>query len=231
MIVKSFSSDTVAGALKKARTELGGDAVILKTRRLEALQAAATGDKVEVTACIDSAAVVVPKSSFHPTEPGKLLAREELPTPPKVMPKAKPNQDPVKSDAIKKEAVQAVPESLISSPKMMPGTVPTSAITEKLDFLLDILQVPARHNTFPNSFGRLFATLLNCDFPEYIAYDLTEQVMNSMAIDERYRPVAEVASDLIRSRMPCWSSPRSGRLSRRIARGASVSDSPRVSTR
>ncbi len=53
MIVKSFISDTVAGALKRARTELGGDAVILKTRRLEGVSPASAGGKVEVTACVD----------------------------------------------------------------------------------------------------------------------------------------------------------------------------------
>ena len=54
MIVKSFVADTVAGALKMARTELGGDAVILKTRKLNARQQSAGGGKVEVTACLDA---------------------------------------------------------------------------------------------------------------------------------------------------------------------------------
>lgn len=196
MIVKSFSSDTVAGALKKARTELGGDAVILKTRRLDAVQAASTGDKVEVTACIDSTALVVPKSTFHSQEKIKVSLQE------KPAPRVTPRPVSESETATANDKPSSTPVSGNAFPKMMPSSIPTSAITQKLDFLLDILQVPARHNTFPNSFGRLFATLLNCDFPEYIAYDLTEQVMNSMAIDERYRPVAEVASDLIRSRMP-----------------------------
>jgi flagellar biosynthesis protein FlhF len=51
MIIKSFVSDTVAGALKMVRSELGGDAVILKTRKLN--QRSAVGGRVEVTACID----------------------------------------------------------------------------------------------------------------------------------------------------------------------------------
>ncbi|MCP4568314.1 MAG: hypothetical protein GY841_12115 [FCB group bacterium] len=53
MIVKSFTADTVAGALKKVRSDLGGEAMILKTRRLPQDQQMVTGAKVEVTACLD----------------------------------------------------------------------------------------------------------------------------------------------------------------------------------
>ena len=47
MIVKSFTANTVAGALKKVRGELGGDAVILKTKRLQPDQQLVAGAKVE----------------------------------------------------------------------------------------------------------------------------------------------------------------------------------------
>ena len=47
MIVKSFTANTVAGALKKVRSELGGDAVILKTKRLQPDQQLVAGAKVE----------------------------------------------------------------------------------------------------------------------------------------------------------------------------------------
>jgi len=53
MIVKSFIADSVAGALKMVRSELGGDAVILKTRKLDSAHGRAVGGKVEVTACVD----------------------------------------------------------------------------------------------------------------------------------------------------------------------------------
>ncbi len=53
MIVKSFIADSVAGALKMVRSELGGDAVVLKTRKLDPIQQRAAGGKIEVTACID----------------------------------------------------------------------------------------------------------------------------------------------------------------------------------
>jgi flagellar biosynthesis protein FlhF len=53
MIIKSFVADNVAGALKLARSELGADAVILKTRMIDERQRAAAGGKVEITACVD----------------------------------------------------------------------------------------------------------------------------------------------------------------------------------
>ena len=62
MIVKSFVADTVAGALKIVRSELGGDAVILKTRRVPGPQQAAARGKVEVVACVDRAPVL-PRSA------------------------------------------------------------------------------------------------------------------------------------------------------------------------
>ncbi|MFH1701046.1 MAG: hypothetical protein ABIE07_10710 [Candidatus Zixiibacteriota bacterium] len=61
MIVKSFAADTVAGALKKVRNELGGDAVILRTRKINSDRQTQTGGRVEVTACIDR--VVTPGNS------------------------------------------------------------------------------------------------------------------------------------------------------------------------
>ena len=57
MIIKSFAAPTIAAALKVIREELGGDAVVLKTRVCSKDEAAVSGNKVEVTACIDEKAV------------------------------------------------------------------------------------------------------------------------------------------------------------------------------
>ena len=50
MIIKSFTADSVAAALKEVRAELGGEAVVLKTRQL-----VNPGDsnRIEITACLD----------------------------------------------------------------------------------------------------------------------------------------------------------------------------------
>jgi len=57
MIIKSYSAPTIAAALKKIKEELGGDAIVLKTRACPEEEAALTGQRVEVTACIDEKAV------------------------------------------------------------------------------------------------------------------------------------------------------------------------------
>jgi len=53
MIIKSFNGPTVAAALKKIREELGGDAVVLKTTVCPEKEISMTGQRFEVTACID----------------------------------------------------------------------------------------------------------------------------------------------------------------------------------
>ena len=55
MKVKSFYGETVAAALKAVRSELGGNAVILKTRKLPHAQRTSAGNRIEVTACVDQA--------------------------------------------------------------------------------------------------------------------------------------------------------------------------------
>jgi flagellar biosynthesis protein FlhF len=54
MIIKSFTAETMTAALKTVRQELGGEAVVLKTRQLSNGVGANT---VEVTACLDTPTV------------------------------------------------------------------------------------------------------------------------------------------------------------------------------
>ena len=70
MIIKTFSASTVASALKQIRAEMGGDAIILKTRVCPAEETIFTGHKFEVTACIDEA-VVGRKVSLEESQSGK----------------------------------------------------------------------------------------------------------------------------------------------------------------
>nr|MBN2278322.1 hypothetical protein [candidate division Zixibacteria bacterium] len=57
MIIKSYGAPTIAAALKKIKEELGGDAIVLKTRVCPEEEVSLTGQRVEVTACIDEKAV------------------------------------------------------------------------------------------------------------------------------------------------------------------------------
>ncbi len=54
MIIKTFTADTAASALKKVRQEMGGDAIVLKTREISDQVG---GRQMEVTACLDKPSV------------------------------------------------------------------------------------------------------------------------------------------------------------------------------
>lgn len=56
MIIKSYGAPTIAAALKMVREEMGGDAIVLKTRACTEEEASRTGHRAEVTACIDQQA-------------------------------------------------------------------------------------------------------------------------------------------------------------------------------
>jgi len=51
MIIKSFTAETAAAALKRVRREMGGDAIVLKTRQLSGGK---DDSRVEVTACLEN---------------------------------------------------------------------------------------------------------------------------------------------------------------------------------
>lgn len=156
MIVKSFTADTVAGALKLVRSELGGDAVILKTRRLD--PASRTGTpRVEVTACVD------------------------------------------------RQATATIQPVTITAPAPVVETTaahfPAKAITAKLDFLIDILQVPARKDLYPGNIGRMFASLLQADLPERMAVALADEIAGRFEPNESFEKITAAATDALYRRV------------------------------
>jgi len=54
MVIRSYTADSVASALKQVRTDMGGNAVVLKTRVVDS---ADSGKMYEVTACLDKPTV------------------------------------------------------------------------------------------------------------------------------------------------------------------------------
>jgi flagellar biosynthesis protein FlhF len=176
MIVKSFISDTVAGALKMARNELGGDAVILKTRRVDGAYPSSKSGKVEVTACVDR-----PTSSAMPS----VAVKEPIAEAP-----AKPTE-PNRLRGIE-----------LSAKPIDEDRFPAAEIVRKLDFLIDVFQAPLRKNAFPGNIGRLFTCLLHADFPEAIAYDVTEKLADRFQPGDSFRDIAAVAIDLICRQLP-----------------------------
>lgn len=158
MIIKSFIADSVAGALKMVRSELGGDAVILKTRKIDPIRQRTAGGRVEVTACVDQS---LPVAGSGKTE--------EKPGP-----------------------FTAAPVSAI----------PSEAIAQKLDFLIDVFQSPVRKDIFSGVIGRLFMALLRADVPENMAYDLADKLSGRFDKDEDYLAVVQAAAAILIDQLP-----------------------------
>jgi len=158
MIVKSFIADSVAGALKMVRSELGGDAVILKTRKIDPIRQKVVGGRVEVTACVDQ---------------------------------SQPMAAPVKTE----ERAAPIPSAPVTA-------IPSEAIAQKLDFLLDVFQSPIRKDTFSGVIGRLFMALLRADVPENMAYDLADKLSGRFDKEEDYHAVVQVAAAMLIDQLP-----------------------------
>lgn len=158
MIVKSYIADSVAGALKMVRSELGGDAVILKTRKVDTARQKIVGGRVEVTACIDqSQPTTVPKA---PTE------------------------------------------KVTQAPTALTTEIPSGAIAQKLDFLIDVFQSPVRKDIFSGVIGRLFMALLRADVPENMAYDLAGKLTGRFDDNDDYYPVVLSAAEMMIDQLP-----------------------------
>ena len=172
MIVKSFTADTVAGALKLVRTELGGEAVILKTRRLDSVPKGAP--RVEVTACtnrvpVTSASAPVPTSAPAPAQPVSALH------------------------------------------------IPAESIVHKLDFLIDIMQMPVRKEAFAGNLGRVFTTLLKADLPESMAYDLMERLSGGVEADDEYDRILDAADEALVKQLSKGGGAKAFHVGQRIA--------------
>ena len=72
MVIRSYTAESVAAALKQVRTEMGGEAVVLKTRIVDDPR---SQKRYEVTACLDKATVeqanTVLKSDVAATSPAE----------------------------------------------------------------------------------------------------------------------------------------------------------------
>lgn len=122
MIIRSFVADTMAAALKDVRTQMGGEAVVLKTKQLT------SGDSMgrfEVTACLDN--------------PSAAQASRALPD------KATPTSQPVNrvSEALvegKKAATNTDATSALTKP-----TAPTASTASAPAELLDRMSLIESH--------------------------------------------------------------------------------------
>ncbi|HVP06290.1 MAG TPA: hypothetical protein VMS71_00505, partial [Candidatus Acidoferrum sp.] len=86
MIIKTITAESVASALKKVRSELGPQAVVLKTRQLENRLGA---ERIEITACIDKPLEAETQKTSSDT---RTVTRATFNRVTNTIPAAKPNQ-------------------------------------------------------------------------------------------------------------------------------------------
>ena len=146
MIIKSFGAPTVASALKKIREELGGDAVVLKTRVCPEMEAALTGQKFEVTACIDESSYAQRKSSSKT---------------PKTTVKA-----PV--DADRKKTADAPQDEI--------KTTDFAGLEKTFNRILSAHRSPELFSTLPKDVRPVFLNLLDSDVPVEIAHRIAQRI-------------------------------------------------------
>ncbi len=165
MIIKSFTAETVAGALKLIREELGGAAVVLKTRVSNPSEFALTGNRVEVTACVD-------ENSLPPRKARKLIQHntEEK----KVSPKSRAQNT--------------------GSKKLSSKTTGQNDFVAKLEKKLDTI-LTLHNSTEPigNLDPRLraiYLNLLDADIPVEIARQQIKVIEGRMSFEEDIEKIA-----------------------------------------
>jgi len=188
MIIRTYTAESVAAALKQVRSEMGGQAVVLKTRMVETPH----GQKAfEVTACLDKPSV---------EQAGKTLVAEA--PGPAAQPKAKPvavAKAAVPPPASRVDLSEHTPKQGQTSPQPVGAAVDArfAALEAKLDKLmqLGVAQAPQDPRV-----QKIVAQLRKSDLPESDALALVDDIKASGAEfnDEAVRrALSEKLSSLI----------------------------------
>jgi len=153
MIIKSFTAPTVAAALKMVRTEMGGDAVVLKTRVL-AMESGEPDNRVEVTACID-------ESILSPGRINEMLNRKET----------SPKEKIIKTEKSNRLELEI----------KVPGDVP-DGLEKRLDSIICACGNTEPMVDIPEAARPVFLNMLDADIPVEIARQLIEQTSSDSNI-------------------------------------------------
>ena len=185
MIIKSFTAESAAAALKKVRSEMGGDAVVLKTRELGGRNREA---RVEITACLDKPSVAQTSNIFPDRKPVAAPARPEKKSAPVSrveMPVEAPKQAEETPAAVK-AAAEKTP-----APEMNDRLAGLEAKIDMLVKRLNYARLDARKSDGPDA--ELYRKLRDADFPE----DYLEELFDGLENDRSsvYEAVGEQLAD------------------------------------
>lgn len=173
MIIRSFTDESVAAALKQVRSQMGGEAVVLKTRRLTDN----LGNTVfEVTACLDDVSV---------GQTSKALNKEQMPVNSQTTSRLSPASFEQPENAVESEpgidlklkALEAKLDRLLSHGREATASevVQSQAVTDAVEALHDA--------DLPREFIQTFK--------EWIDTDQTESELDDAAIRDQLSSVLE----------------------------------------
>ena len=125
MVIRSYTAESVASALKQVRREMGGGAVVLKTRVIDDARG---GRQYEITACLDKPTV----------EQAASVLTAEAETPTATVEVAKATAAPKPTKAAQREVP---PAPAVETPQPSEVERRLSAIEERLDLLIQAAQI------------------------------------------------------------------------------------------
>jgi flagellar biosynthesis GTPase FlhF len=159
MIIKSFTAPTVGGALKLIRDEMGGNAVVLKTRVCPPSEAALTGNQVEVTACIDES-TFSPRNKVIEKTSARIIANDS-------------------AVSVEKKAipVKAEPPAENNEPDL------AMMLEKKLDLILNSHRTSEIMENVDRRVRPIYLNLLDADIPVEIAGRLANTIVQKLDSD------------------------------------------------
>ncbi|MBU8934925.1 MAG: 50S ribosome-binding GTPase [candidate division Zixibacteria bacterium] len=188
MIIKSFTGESTREVMKLVRSEMGGDAVVLKTRQLKDKNGAA---RVEITACMERHTVSQAATILHDRPekvknrlPAEVIVQEASP-----LSLVVPNSAPIEEEG--NEMDISAPE-ISETPVMVSPSTPDimerlSSLEQKLEQLIHLNLVSPGGPTLARRFLPIASILKGADLPpDFVAdffisccdkYDESEDLM------------------------------------------------------
>jgi len=163
MVIRSYTADSVASALKQVRTGMGGNAVVLKTR---VVNSANSGKMYEVTACLEKPTVEQANQTLAPRVPAESVAVAQETTT-DVEPAVETPRVDLTEVATTEQAVTPI------------DTVRLDAIEAKLNLLLNADQMGRIGQRFiPEPVAQAVRAMQRADLPEQCIAEIFDELRN-----------------------------------------------------
>ena len=185
MMIKSFTAESAAAALKQVRREMGGDAIVLKTRQVTGGE---NSGKVEITACLERPTVAQSDRVLSPA-----VAPEKAPLKVEAKPSrfSMPAEEPVVSrdnGAIWQDTIAAMNRKLDRLLTASLHTRPADVVPDELRNISDRLRQAAFDDDFVADFIGCLATSDNEISSLVIREQLSRNLASMMAPSVTFEP-------------------------------------------